>query len=148
MTMVDALFAMAMAGIMFTALYAGLGTGFRMIKLARENARATQIMVQQLEVVRLLTWTQVTNTNPRYIPTNTLSIPYYTINGTNSGMTYTGRITVANCPVGGIYNVGASYAADMKKVTIRLDWGELGRTNRVRTMSTFVTRNGLQNYVY
>ena len=143
----EGMFAMAMAGIMFVALYSGLGTGFRMIKLARENARATQILVQQMEILRLFTWNQVTNTSPRFIPTNFLAY-YYSVNGATNGLAYTGQIAVATCPVGGAYDVGSSYAADMRKVTIRLDWGQLGNTNRTRIMSTYVTRNGLQNYVY
>ena len=39
-TIADALFAMAIAGVMFTALYAGLAFGFKVIRLARENTRA------------------------------------------------------------------------------------------------------------
>jgi len=144
-TMMDALFAMAMAGIMFLALYSGLGFGFKLIKLARENSRATQIMVQQMETIRLYTWTQVTN--PGFIPTGKISIPYYAVNGTNSSLMYTSQLSIADCPVGAT-NVGASYASNMKKVTVRLDWGQLGNTNHTRTMSTYVTRNGLQNYVY
>ena len=141
-TLVEAMFAMAMAGIMFLALYSGLAFGFKMIKLARENSRATQIMVEKMETIRLYTWTQVTN--PAFIP-STFTNAYYTINGTNSGINYTGKISVATCPVG---SVGPGYASNMKKVTIRLDWGKIGNTNYTRSMSTYVTRNGLQNYVY
>ena len=144
-TLMDALFAMVMAGIMFLALYSGLGFGFKLIKLARENSRATQIMVQQMETIRLYTWAQVTNAG--FIPTNKIVIPYYSINGTNSSLVYTSQIRIADCPVGAT-NVGSSYAGTMKKVTIRLDWGTLGNSNHTRFMSTYVTRNGLQNYVY
>ena len=139
-TMVEALFAMGLAGIMFVSLYSGLGYGFRIIKLARENSRATQIMVQQMETIRLYTWTQITNIG--FIPTNSFTVAYYSVGGTNSSLLYTGRISLATCPV------GTTYASDMKKVTIRLDWGQLGNTNHTRLMSTYVTRNGLQNYVY
>ena len=144
-TMVEALFAMGMAGIMFVALYSGLGFGFKIIKTAREDSRATQIMVQQMETIRLYTWNQITNDG--FIPTNKFPIPYYSVNGTNSSLMYTGQIKIANCPAAW-YFVGPNYAANMKKVTVRLDWGTLGNTNHTRIMSTYVTRNGLQNYVY
>jgi hypothetical protein len=36
----------------------------------------------------------------------------------------------------------------MRKLTVRVDWSPMGNTNRTRTMTTYVTRNGLQNYVW
>lgn len=40
-TLVESLFAMTMASVMFAALYSGLAFGFSIIKAARENSRAT-----------------------------------------------------------------------------------------------------------
>jgi len=139
-TLVDALFAMAMAAVMFTALYAGLAYGFRIIKMARENTRATQIMLEKMETIRLYTWTQI-NSNG-FIPTNKFIVPYYSVNGTNSSLVYTGQCFIEPS---GMTN---SYADTMRKVTVRVDWGNLGTTNRTRTMTTYVSKGGLQNYVY
>jgi hypothetical protein len=139
-SLMDALFAMAVAGFMFVALYAGLAFGFKIIKMARENTRATQIMLEKMETIRLYTWNQVTNTG--FIPTNKFVVPYYSVGSTNTSLLYTGRITIAPCPI------GASYADNMRKITIRVDWTPFDSTNRSRTMSTYVTRNGLQNYVW
>lgn len=139
-TMVEALFAMALAGVMFTALYSGLTFGFNLIRVARENSRATQILVEKMETLRLYTWTQITNVG--FVPTDKFTVPYYSVNGTNSSLLYTGQISIATCPL------TTSYADTMRKVTIRLDWGKIGNTNRTRLMSTYITRNGLQNYVW
>ena len=139
-TLVESLFAMAMAGVMFAALYSGLAFGFSLIKVARENTRATQILVEKMETIRLYTWTQITNAG--FVPTNQFIVPYYSVDGTNSGLLYTGQISIAACPLTN------TYADTMKKVTIRLDWGQLGNSNRTRLMSTYITRNGLQNYVW
>ena len=141
-TLVDAIFSMAVAGFMFLALYAGLAFGFRVIKLSRENVRATQIMLEKMETIRLYTWTQITSNG--FVPTNKFLVPYYSIGGTNTSLMYTGQVTIGPCGV----IPAPSYAADMKKVTIRLDWTPMGLTNRTRTMSTYVTRNGMQSYVY
>jgi hypothetical protein len=145
-TLVDALFAMAMAGMLFTSLYAGLAYGFNIIKMARENTRATQIMLEKMETIRLYTWTQI-NSNG-FIPTNKFTVPYYSVNGTNSSLVYTGQFRID--PSGLINSDGlpASYASDMKKVTVRVDWGAIGGTNRTRTMTTFVSKNGMQSYVF
>jgi len=139
-TLVDALFAMAVAGVMFLALYAGLAFGFRIIKMSRENTRATQIMLEKMETIRLYKWEQVTNTG--FIPTNTFLVPYYSIGGTNTSLMYTGRVSIQ--PSG----LPWTYADDMRRVTVRIDWSSMGGTNRTRTMTTFVTRNGMQSYVY
>ena len=138
-TLVDALFAMLIAGLMFFAMYTGLTFGFTVVKMARENTRATQIMLEKMETIRLYTWDQVTNVG--FIPTNPFPVPYYAV-GTNSSLMYTGRISIE--PSG----LATSYADNMRKVTIRVDWCALGATNRTRTMSTYVTKNGMQSYVY
>jgi hypothetical protein len=145
-TLVDAIFAMAVAGLMFVALYAGLGFGFRIIKMARENTRATQIMLEKMETIRLYTWTQI-NSNG-FIPTNKFTVAYYAVGNTNNSLMYTGQVSIADAVVSDRAGGTASYSGDMKKVTIQLDWCPMGSTNRTRSMSTYVTRNGMQSYVY
>lgn len=139
-TLLDAIFAMAVAGVMFTALYAGLAFGFNIIKMARENTRATQIMLEKMETIRLYTWEQITNVG--FIPTNTFLVPYYSIGGTNTSLMYTGQVVIQ--PSG----LPLSYANEMRKVTIRIDWASMGGTNRTRSMMTYVARRGMQGYVY
>ena len=134
------MFAMAVAAFMFIALYAGLAFGFKVIKMARENTRATQIMLEKMETIRLYTWNQITN--PGFIPTNRFVVPYYSVGGTNTSLMYTGQISIAPCPI------GASYSDNMRKIFIRVDWAPYDSTNRSKTMTTYVTRNGLQNYVW
>ena len=138
--LMDALFAMAIAGIMFAALYSGLAFGFKVIRMARENTRATQVMLEKMETIRLYTWTQITT--PGFLPTNTFTVPYYAVGGSNNSLMYTGQISVL--PSG----IGTTYADDMRKIEVTVNWGSLGNGSRSRTMSTFVTKNGMQSYVY
>src|ERR1044072_8496338 len=91
-TLVDALFAIAVAGVMFLALYAGLAFGFKIIKMTRENVRATQIMLEKMETIRLYTWTQI-NSNG-FTPTNKFVVPYYSVGSTNTSLMYTGQIFI------------------------------------------------------
>ncbi len=133
---------MAVAGVMFAALYAGIAFGFNTIKFARENTRATQIMLEKMEIVRLYTWDQITDTTPpTFIPTNTFTVPYYSVGGTNSDLVYTGKVSVADAPM------ATSYSNNIKLVTITLDW-VTGKTPRTRSMQTYVSRNGMQSYVW
>src|SRR5438093_11149071 len=90
-TLAETLVAMAVAGIMIIALYGGMATSTFSIRMARENLRATQIIMEKMEVIRLLTWEQLTSSN---ILPATFTVPYYAgdTNATNSGLVYNGKI--------------------------------------------------------
>ena len=137
----DALFAVLISGMMFTAMYAGLAFGFQTIKMARENTRATQIMLEHMEICRLYKWQDFTNAGG-FLNTNPFTVYYYSVGGTNTSLQYTVRVSVGSVPL------PTTYASEMRKLTVRLDWGHLGNTNRTRIMNTYVSRNGLQNYVW
>jgi hypothetical protein len=139
--LVEALFGMGMAGIVVAALYAGLAFGFNTIKFARENTRATQIMVEKMETIRLYTWSEITSNN--FIPTNKFVVPYYAVGKSTNTTTlmYTGQIFITSP------NLGTTYNGNMKQIAIQLNW-ITGKTARSRKMTTYVARNGMQTYVY
>src|ERR1041385_7221224 len=136
-SLVEVVVAMAIVGILFIALYAGFLSGFQMIHVARENLRATQIMVEKMETIRLYTWDQI-NSNG-FVPT-TFAAAYYPV-GTNSGFTYSGTIIITTAPA------DTSYSTNMKQVTVSLTWTN-NRSIRTRDMTTYVSRYGMQNYIY
>ena len=72
----------------------------------------------------------------------------YDPNSTNAqGLTYSGKIRfydARSTP----YNINTSYSTNnMKAVWVELTW-DTGKLHRTRSLTTLVTRNGLQNYVY
>ena len=137
-TLAEATVAMGILGTTGLAMMTGIANGFFTMQLARENVRATQILLEKVETIRLYNWDQITT--PGFIPTNFVSL--YDPNSTNgSGVNYQGSLTISDVPI------TASYAADMKQVTVRLDW-KTGNLNRARTFTTFIARDGLQNYIY
>ena len=77
-TLVEVIVGVGVMGIMMVSLYAGFAFGFNQIRLARENVRATQVLEERMEVIRLLNWDQVINL-PGYIPT-TFQAPFYADN--------------------------------------------------------------------
>jgi uncharacterized protein (TIGR02598 family) len=138
-SLVEVCFAMALAGMMMTTLYAGLAYGFSVMRLARENTRATQILIERMETIRLYTWEQINTTG--FIPAS-FQVYYNPMGGsTNRGTVYTGTVQIAAAPI------GTSYAGDMKKVSFTLNW-KTGNLNRTRSISTYVSHYGLQNYIY
>lgn len=136
--MIEVLVALFIIGIMFVAVYAGLSSGFAVVQLARENLRATQILQEKMETIRLYTWDQINTAG--FIPTNFTDVFYSSSTETN-GMRYTGTVSIANS------SISEAYSNDMKLVTIQLKW-KSAKVLRQREMSTFVSRYGLQNYIY
>jgi prepilin-type N-terminal cleavage/methylation domain-containing protein len=137
-SMIEVLVAVAVLGVMFVSLYSGFSSGFAVIQLARENLRATQIMQEKMETIRLYTWDQI-NT-PGFVPTNFVD-NFYSVGTNVSGLSYTGQVTITTAPF------SASYSNDLKSVKIRLQWSS-ANVLRTREIQTLVTRQGLQNYVY
>lgn len=134
----EVLVALAIASVVFVSLYSGLSTGFAIVQLARENLRATQILQEKMETIRLYTWEQITT--PGFIPTNFVDV-FYSSTQYAGGLTYTGSVTIAAAPV------DESYSNDLKMVTVLVTW-ESANVVRSREMKTFVSKYGLQNYIY
>lgn len=131
-------------GVLFVALYSGATSGIRMLQISRENLRATQILVEKMEGIRLFNWDQISSNG--FIPTE-FTQSYYTSSSTNtpaagSGIIYTGRVTITNVPFSTTYN------SEMKFIQIDLTWPSTMNSTRKRSIQTFVSRYGLQNYIY
>ena len=137
-TLTEALVAMGVMGTLFVSLYTAFSAGFTVMRVARENLRATQILVQREETLRLYTWTQLQD--PTYFKTK------FTDTYAPLGTTYYGAITMN--PPG---NMGTpSYLSNMLSLTISVKWTNgIGKPQpHYREMQTQVARHGLQNYVF
>src|SRR5260370_1049469 len=88
-TLAEVMVAVALAGVMLTALYAGITFGFSTVKIEREDLRATQIMVEQMETLRLTPYANLQN-----FSTNVYFDPSGSTNG-SGGALYTISITTA-----------------------------------------------------
>src|SRR5258705_443104 len=138
-SIVEAVLGLVLLGLVCMALFSGLTTSTFSVQLARENLRATQIMSEKLDTIRLYSWKQLTNTasiqgfNPPLHPPNPL-LP----SQTNSAV-YQGTIRIASAPV------TEFYGKDMRVVTVELKW-QTGKLQRTRNMSTLVSRYGTYHY--
>lgn len=142
-TLLEVAITTAILGVIFVTFYAGIGAGFSMVGLSRENLRANQILLDKMETVRLYNWSQI-NSNG-FIPP-TFTVPFdpaadSKTNGSGSGVTYYGELKIADAPI------KANYSNTLKLVTVSLTWTN-GSNARVRSMQTLVSEFGLQTYVY
>jgi type II secretory pathway pseudopilin PulG len=140
-TMVEATVGMGILGIVLLALFATFSFGFGVVRLSRQDLRATQILQEKMEVIRLYKWSDLTA--PGYVPT-AFTEPLVTngptfFNGTISIKT---NLSFASPPV---------YSANLREVIITLSWtNNVKGTNHVlrsRKTRTFVSRYGLQTYL-
>ena len=141
-TLVEVLVSLAVCGFLFVSLYAGIAQGTSSLQRAREKLRATQILSEKLEVIRLYNWDQVNTSG--YIPTTFVEYQYPTddTNNTARGMTYYGTIALSAA------DVHPNYTNTMRKVVATVTWSpQNGMTNQQR-METFISEFGVQKYVY
>jgi hypothetical protein len=129
-------------GILFVSLYGGMSSGFAVTQVARENLRATQIMLERMEGVRLYNWNQLVYSN--WVPA-TFTNWYYplTNSGESPGIMYVGQMTVNDANL----SPSSSYSTNMRAVTVTVNWVSAS-VPRSRQMTTYVSRSGVQNYVY
>ena len=136
-TLVETIVASFLAAVMLPTLYASTAAGFSLIKVARENLRATQVLVQRVEAIRLSSYNSASG-----FPTN--ATEYYCPSGaTNSasGVPYTVTYNWAPSPP-----VNPAWGSNMALVTVSASWNS-GNVQRTRSMQTYVARYGIQRYV-
>ncbi len=114
------------------------------VQSARETVRATQIMSEQMDLLRLKTWDQLDRlNNTNYYPTFN-PISSNVANAGSAGLTYRARVSVI--PGSAFINNGESYRANVKQVTIRLTWQSRNLQHKAE-MTTFFSQYGMQNYI-
>jgi type II secretory pathway pseudopilin PulG len=133
----ESLIGVVVIGVVFTALYAGMTTGFHAVRSARENLRATQILLEKFESLRLYNWEQITNST--YVARTFTNS--YVLNPTTAGTVYYGRVSIDPAPI------TEAYRDDLRSVTVSVQW-KAGNTMRTRSFTSLVAKYGLQHYIY
>src|SRR4051794_40443007 len=83
-SLIEVTIGMGILGTVVGAVLSGFTSGIFTMKMARENLRATQIMLERMETIRLYSWDQI---NASYL-SNTFTA-FYDPNATNApGLTY------------------------------------------------------------
>jgi type II secretory pathway pseudopilin PulG len=141
-SLVEAVVGLALLGLVCMALFSGLCNSTFSVHLTRENLRATQIMSEKLDTIRLYSWKQLTNeTYIREAFTAPLHPPDPLSPSRTNSAVYNGSIFIESAPI------SESYGKDMRLVTVELKW-KTGALERTRSMSTLVSRYGTYKYIY
>jgi len=141
-TVAEAMIGVCVLALMLVALLAGMSSGFSFTQLAREDLRATQIMLEKMEIIRLYSWDQLNGSNGFVIPTAFSNTYYPPGMGSASGITFNGTLSIVPANL-----TNAEYSTNMLQIQVAVNW-QSGKAQRSRTMSTYVGQFGMQSYVY
>jgi hypothetical protein len=136
-TVTEVMMAVGVCGGVLAGVLAGFSLAFGVLQSARENLRATQILQEKMETIRLYNWDQINTAG--FIP-NTFTASMNPTNQ-NVGTVYNGTMQIGPVPF------TESYSTNLVQVQVGVNWNSGGMTHN-RKMTTFVSRYGLQNYVY
>lgn len=146
-TFIDVLMATAVITIMCLGVVGSLTYGFYTMQMARENQRATQVMLEKVETLRLYNWDQI-NSNG-FIPTNWTDVYDPQAASGWQGVSYNGQLTISpftNATSGSV-STPPTYSTNLRQITLTVTW-KTRNINRTRSLVTYVARDGMQNYVY
>ena len=134
-TLVETVVATFLTAVMIPAIYAAIVAGFCIIQVTREDLRATQIILQRMEAIRLSPYKLIQD--PSSYPTN--STDYFcNTNGAAYSISYNWQPGPASLP--------PSYRTNVVLVTVNASWLS-GKVQRTRSMQSYVARYGIQRYV-
>ncbi len=138
-SLLETVIATSILAILAAGILNCINYGVFIMRLARENSRATQILLEKTEALRLYKWEQV-NT-PGFVPPSFTAL-YDPQTPSAPGVVYNGTMTLGDFPF------STSYSTNLRQCTITLQWSTAGRVNHTRTFTTFIAKDGVQNYVY
>ncbi|MEO0796991.1 MAG: type II secretion system protein [Verrucomicrobiota bacterium] len=128
-TLVELMIGLTLMGVIFTGAFSGMKTGLDIVEEARDQARATQLLQSEIERMRTLNWSDITN-----LPA-TESI---TLTGSASN-TYNNRYNFERS----ITSLGTGRV----RVSVTASWNN-GQRDRSLSMTTGISENGLFDYYY
>jgi type II secretory pathway pseudopilin PulG len=140
-TLVETVLAIGVLGVACTGFCLGISMSFASIQVTREDMRATQILSQTMEVIRLCNWSQ-TNPASNFIPTS-VTAPFYSSTSATNGITYQVSVTITNAAA-----VTDSYSNDLRMVQVKVSWTSSNLQQHSRSMAAYVSQYGMQNYVW
>src|SRR5688572_33093234 len=94
-SIIEATIGMGIVGTTVATVFSGFTSGFFTMQMARENLRATQIMLERVETIRLYSWDQVTDPDGYITPTFTASYDPDAPNG-ETGLVYQGTVEITD----------------------------------------------------
>lgn len=145
-TLVEVMLAVVVAAVIFAAVGFGLTTGFNLVQISREQLRANQICLSRMEGIRLCRWDNQLF-DPTIVP-RTFTDYFYPVglsSSTNAYVVYQGTVTL---DTNFTFSPNPSYVSNLCKVTVQVTWTAKNNLTQTQTVTTLISKNGVQNYVF
>lgn len=139
-TIAEVMVAVLLLGLMMVSLFSGFTMGTGTLRTTREDLRATQILSEKMEAIRLCRWDDLIAKCP-----STFTEQYDPTVATN-GTIYYGKIKL-DIPT----NLPSAYNNNMRLITVSVNWTNIqGRqiVAHTRQMQTQSALDGMQNYIW
>jgi prepilin-type N-terminal cleavage/methylation domain-containing protein len=161
-TLVEVLVASALLSLSAAALYSGLAWGIKQNRLARENLRATQVILEKMEILRGYSWDQLfPNSDPDELEDpldpfdpdvdphleeddvvftipKTFTAPYESGDPKQGDFMYQGIIEITPA------QITEAYSGSLAQVRVAVGWTSEG-VRHEREAKTLFAQYGLQN---
>ncbi len=139
-SLIEVVMAVCVVGLVSAGLMGAISCGFTMLSRTRENQRATQVMLEKVETLRLYSWSQI-NSNG-FVPAKFTELLNPLDADEKNPALITGTMSVEKFPF------TTSYSNSLKQVRMTIEWRGTGNLLRKREFTTFIAKDGMQNYVY
>ena len=96
-TLIEVMVSVVIFAAVFVGFYVNLTQGFQTMETTRENLRATQLLQQQMETIRLYTWSQINTSG--FVPASFTAPFNASVAQAANGPVFTGTITITNAPM-------------------------------------------------
>jgi len=129
-TLIEAMTASIILALVLGSLLGLSSQCFRYLTDIRRTARATQVLQQKMEDLRVLSWSALGNVNPTFVDSNAAMNTLYsgTIT-TNAYDSYNGSTTVM-------------------RVTLTLTWRDRSKAIQTNRLTALIANGGLNRYIY
>ena len=119
-TTVEALIASGILAVSVISFYGSVSFGFGLLRSIREEVRATQILQERLELIRLYNWKQLNTSS--FVPTSFTA----SLKPGNTNVFYHGEVSISGAPI------SESYTNYLRQVTVTISW-EANKKTKKRT---------------
>lgn len=124
-SLTEVLISLSLIGVVFASVFSALTQGFRAIELARDNTRCAQILQNEMERLRLLSWQEVSQLpkEESFAPTNVQDTTYQE--------RFSCRRVIKEVKPGQV------------EITFFVEWSDNRGRTHTRQSATLVSRQGL-----
>lgn len=145
-TLVEVMAAAIVMALAISSSIVVLQHGMRAIDTARFTTLAGQILQSQMEKLRLLTWTQLTNATTGPVAYTTFD-PDLAATATSQMNRFIVGGVAGKCSQS-IFPAPAPFSATMKEITLTATWKGMDGRSHSLSYTTYYGKNGISDFFY